>query len=410
MSDHQEKFPKDIWRWGPLYLFAGTVCLSISAGTIATGLCLMAGAGALMLDRRKSIWPTQSVLLASCFLAGSYFLATLLSTPYPPDWGKFAEELWIKLLLVAIPLSSARYPGHVIRALKLLMIVGTVAGGYALVQHFLGEDPIRGQSIYRPQFGHSAVSGFFSHHLSYAGQVMILLILASAYLWDRKSRTRSLVVLLPVVVMMAALVLTFARSAWLGAMAGLLVLSFFPTGKARLMAWGTALVLLVGIFISPVTRGHFWNIFDSGKHLTRLNLWESSWLGIKANPLLGMGPGNFEFLLAEYQVPGHYDTLGHAHHDLLMHGVNAGFPAMLAALFLLATTCCLAWKSLNLDRSWRWAFSGTLAIQAGITVAGFFQVFQTDDEVEMILYFILGCTLALAAGHSATGEGSESAH
>jgi hypothetical protein len=39
---------------------------------------------------------------------------------------------------------------------------------------------------------------------------------------------------------------------------------------------------------------------------------------------------------------------------------------------------------------------GALAVQAGITVAGFFQVFQTDDEVEMLLYFVLGCALALA--------------
>ena len=110
-----------------------------------------------------------------------------------------------------------------------------------------------------------------------------------------------------------------------------------------------------------------------------------------------MGPGNFDQLLAHYQVPGHYDNLAHAHNDLLMHGVNAGLPAVLAAVALLVATCGLFLRAARRAQAdVAWILYGALAVQVGITVAGIFQVFQTDDEVEMLLYFVLGCAVALA--------------
>jgi hypothetical protein len=37
-----------------------------------------------------------------------------------------------------------------------------------------------------------------------------------------------------------------------------------------------------------------------------------------------------------------------------------------------------------------------VACQVGISVGGLFQVYQTDNEVEMVLYFVLGTAFAVA--------------
>ncbi len=384
-----------IWRVAPLYLLALTLCVSVSAATMATGLCLMAGAVVVVRERGLGSGFPTSVAWALGALYLVYFLATVFSAPFPHHWGKLAEESWIKLLLLAVPILARGQRDLIRRILAVLLFMAVLAAVMSVVQYLLGEDPIRGRSIYRPQFGHAAVSGFFSHHLSYAGQVLIMAMLAGAWMIGKQGSIPRVLAGLAVLLLGVALVLTFARSAWLGVWAGLLVLVWRDTGKRRwygLGIWLGFLAVLLGI---PVSRVHFLDIFDPGKHLTRLNLWQSSWDGILANPVLGFGPGNFEALLTDHQVPGHFETFGHAHNDLLMHGVNAGLPGLLAAVVLLFVVCRVIWRALPTSGQGAGILRGALAVQAGITVAGFFQVFQTDDEVEMLLYFVLGCALAL---------------
>ena len=194
----------------------------------------------------------------------------------------------------------------------------------------------------------------------------------------------------------AALVWSYARSAFLGTMAGGLVLVFLARGPRRWAGLATLATGLGAALLIPPVRAHLYMLFEMKRHVTRLNLWESSWHGIQARPLLGFGPGNFRALLDGYQVEGYYETLAHSHNDLLMHGVNAGIPGILAALLLLATTCWVFQRALKARPSGAWVLAGALAVQGGITIAGLFQVYQTDDEVEMLLYFILGCALAVA--------------
>jgi O-antigen ligase len=363
---------------------------------MATGLCLIAGAVVVVRERGLGAGFPTSVVWALGALYLVYFLATVFSAPFPHHWGKLAEESWIKLLLLAVPILARGQKDLIRRVLAVLLFMAMLAAVMSVVQYLLGEDPIRGRSIFRPQFGHAAVSGFFSHHLSYAGQVLIMAMLAGAWVMGKQGPIPRVLTGVALLLLGVALVLTFARSAWLGVWAGLLVLVWLDSGRRRWYGLGTWLGLLAVLLAIPVSRVHFLNIFDPGKHLTRLNLWHSSLDGILANPVLGFGPGNFEALLADHQVPGHFETFGHAHNDLLMHGVNAGLPGIVAAVLLLVVVCRVIWRALPTSGQSAGILRGALAVQAGITVAGFFQVFQTDDEVEMLLYFVLGCALALA--------------
>ena len=50
-----------------------------------------------------------------------------------------------------------------------------------------------------------------------------------------------------------------------------------------------------------------------------------------------------------------------------------------------------------------WIVVGALAGHVALIVAGLAQVFQTDDEVEFTLYFVLACALAHRALRTRTG-------
>lgn len=386
----------EILRWGPLLLLAVAAPVSVSAAGIATGLVLLSAlVHALAHRATERSRPPRAVLGALGALLGIYVLATVFSAPYPHHWHKLLEENWIKLLLVAVPVLAAGRPDRVTKLLKLAVLVGVLAGIYAIWQHFSGFDPIRHRSIVRPQWGLATVTGFFNHHLSYGGQVLVFFLLALAWLLADQGRRR--LWLVPALgVLGSALLWSYARSAFLGVGCGLLTMVLLVPGRRR---WAGLGVLGAGLgtalLISPV-RAHLLMLFEMKRHVTRLNLWESSWHGIQARPLLGFGPGNFRGLLDGYQVDGYYETLAHSHNDLLMHGVNAGVPAMLAALALLVTTCLVFRAGWRRRQPGSWVLLGAFAVQVGITVAGFFQVYQTDDEVEILLYFVLGCALAVA--------------
>ena len=386
----------DILRLGPLYLLACAVAFSVSVAGIATGLVLLGALVTLLREGRTVGFPPRAVTISLGALFGIYFLATILAAPYPHNWHKFYEELWIKLLLVAVPVLLGTRPDAVGRLIRVTVICGVLAAAYAVWQHFSEFDPIRHRSIVRAQWNQPAVTGFFSHHLSYGGQALIFFLLCFSWLLNASGRRTRILLTAALAVLGAALIWSFARSAFLGTVAGVLVLIILSQGRQRWMGLVGLTVGLAAALLVPAVRAHLLMLLEMKRNVTRLNLWESSWHGIQARPLLGFGPGNFESLLAGYKVDGYYETLAHSHNDLLMHGVNAGIPGILAALGLLVAVCLVVWRGRWGDTGHYWILPGVLAIQAGISVAGLFQVYQTDDEVEILLYFVLGCALALA--------------
>jgi O-antigen ligase len=387
----------------PLFAFALAAPLSVAGGNVATGVILV---GALVLtayslrsrDDRARL--AAAVPRAVWLALGAYYLihalATVLSAPAPIRWNKFGEEMWLKLLLLGVPILAQGRARDVPRAVQLLIASGLVAAAYGVFQHYTGLDLVRGGTTY-PYGDRFTSLGFFNHHLSYGGQVMLLLIAAAAL-----ARTRlpdgwraAAPALATAVLLGLGLLWSYARSAQLGAFVAAIVLAWtlprrWRVGGLVVLVAATALTLAL-----PSVRGRVMETFTDQKEVTRPNLWRSSLAGIADRPVLGWGPGNFDAMLAIHEIPGaYYESRAHSHNDFLMHAVNAGLLGLAAALALLVVTTRAA------HRLWRrgagWVPLAAVAAQVGISVAGLFQVYQTDDEVEMVLYFLLGCALASA--------------
>jgi O-antigen ligase len=303
--------------------------------------------------------------------------------------------MWMKLLLVAVPVLGVRILDHVERAVRVLVLVVAIVSVYGIWQHFAGWDLVRGIRTYQEGSWYTSI-GFFSHHLSYGGQLMLALIFAVAWAAD-SDRPRPWgrgYDLVPVALIAVTLVWTYTRSALIGAAAGVFVILLTLKGRTRAFALTGVAAGLSTLVASPDIRQRFTRIVTGGEE-TRLNLWESSVNGIAARPWLGFGHGNFPYLMENHGVEGYYEVQGHAHNDFLMHAVNAGLLGLASALALLFVVVLLLWKAWRQGGRYGWLLLGGLAAQVGITAAGLFQVYQTDDEVEMTLYFLLGCGLAV---------------
>ncbi len=380
----------------PLYAMALATPFSVGGGNLAAGLILAAAALRLGTAAGRAALPPRSLLWALGAYLAVHAAATLFAAPYPSHWGKWLEEMWLKLLLVTVPVLGAAAPQHLRRAVRIVVLAGALVAVYAVVQHFTGLELRRGKEL-EPIGGTYFALGFFSHHLSYGGQVLVLWIFAAAWALDRGLAPRRPFSwpLAAFVLLACGLLWSYARSAQVGAVAGAIVLVLLQRGWRR--RWGlTALgVILAAAAIVPSTRMRFAHFFEAGAEQTRLNLWRSAIDGIAARPLLGYGPGNFRHLMEQHAYPGVYEAKGHAHDDFLMHACNAGLLGLIAALVLLVLVTVLLWRASRRVAPGGWVLLGGVAVQFAISVAGLFQVYQTDDEVEMALYFLLGCGLGL---------------
>lgn len=389
----------------PLYLFAVAAPLSVAGGNLAVGVMLVGALAVALARRGRILLPPRSVLIAAAAYLAVHAVADAAARPFPSRWDKWTEEMWMKLLLVAVPVLSAQVPAHVQRAVKLVILVATLVTFYGIWQHFAGWDLVRGIPTYQEGARYTSM-GFFGHHLSYGGQLMLVLVFAVAWVFHAnrgRSRPR-LWTFVPIPLLLVTLVWTYTRSALLGAAAGVFTILSSLRGRRRWLALAVASAVGLMLVASPTIRERFGRIVTGGEE-TRLNLWESSVRGIAARPWLGFGQGNFPYLMERHAVEGYYEVMGHAHNDFLMHGVNAGLLGVTAALGLLVTVTRSLWRGYRTGGPHAWVPWGGVAAQVAVTVAGLFQVYQTDDEVEMMLYFLLGCGLAiLRAPRDGTGE------
>lgn len=390
----------------PLYLFAVGAPLSQAVGSIAAGLLVSFALLRLLFGGRPlpSILP-RSVLISLALFFTTHLLATAFASPFEHHWAKGLGELWLKLLLPALPLVGRDHEEHVVRAFKTMLVVGGAVAVYAIWQHFTGIDLWRGGSTSRAPSGYMGV-GFFGHHLSYGGHVMLLFLCAGCWALlgngaKRAGPARALPWILSALLGLA-LIWSFARSALIGAIVGLLVLIQALPGRRRWAALAAVAATLAAALATPALMTRFGALFRAGTEETRLNLWRSSLHGIADRPLLGYGAGNFGAMMEIHEVPGYYDTRAHAHNDFLMHAVNAGILGLLAALALLVTTTRWLWRLRRGLGERAWIPVAAVACQVGISVAGLFQVYQTDNEVEMILYFVLGAAFSVAWPHRRT--------
>lgn len=221
---------------------------------------------------------------------------------------------------------------------------------------------------------------------------------------------------LAIAVLLLAIFLSLARSAWLAAATGtataaLLLAAGTPGGRALLRRlWPTtpgrqvlvgalALLLAAGVLggayvVQSVDARPLWLFRESGT--PRLDVMGAGAEMVQDYPLLGAGPGTYGLLYPEYsgKYPNH---AFHSHNGFLQTAVDLGVPGVLAMLLLAGT---LAWLLL---RALRTAEGETRlsVIAASGAFAGFatFSLFDAPNMFKgpLVTLACLGAIATLAA-------------
>jgi O-antigen ligase len=255
------------------------------------------------------------------------------------------------------------------------------------------------------------ITGFMSHWMTFGGQMMLVLLVVTAYvLFGAPSRRFASLALACAALIAAAIVLGFTRGIWLATgVAGLYLIWHWRRWAVLLAPVLAAAVLITGpaalrdrVASALRPRGEI----DSNQH--RVVSWRTGWRMIRAHPWFGLGPEHVKLQFDRYvpeDVPrplpkGWY---GHLHNIYLHYAAERGVPALLALLWLLAKMLRdFSRAARTAPPASRFLLRAAVASVLAILIEGLFELNLGDTEV-LTLFLAIAAVGYVAAEEAAPG-------
>ena len=196
------------------------------------------------------------------------------------------------------------------------------------------------------------------------------------------------------VAMLAAVVMSWSRGAWLAVTAGLIVTVIVQSRRAFVLTLIAAFVLTFVILLSSINVipdviaarfsgvADYFGVFDvrgvkvddaNFAVVERMAHWQAAWGMLHNHPLLGVGFGNYAVVYPEYALPRWDDPLGHAHNYYLNVAAETGFVGLAAYLVLWAVAFWQGWRAVRASQGmWRSVAAGLLGMLVALSAHNLF--------------------------------------
>ena len=381
-TSESQTVPKlEIAAWISLLLFVTTLQLSIAASAILLTTTLVLWVSLLLINRERLELPTI------CWPLLAYALLTMVSVVASRDPMVSLIDSKEVLLFLVVPVVYRLARGARAWTVGTIIItVGAATAVIGIVQYGILNFDHLGQ---RPQ-------GLMGHYMTYSGLLMLVIgLVAARLLFGQRDRIWATLVLPALVV---ALTLTFTRSAWVGACAGvslLLVLKDF-----RLLALApVGAAIFFSLAPAPITD-RVYTMFDLQDPTNRDRL-AMARVGVRIiadHPITGIGPEMVPHVYADYRDSGAVNEINpHLHNVPLQIAAERGLPALTAWLWFIVVATVELWRRLRRQASQasRALAAGGLAAIASMLAAGMFEYNFGDSEFLML--FLVLITLPAAS-------------
>jgi len=250
-------------------------------------------------------------------------------------------------------------------------------------------------------------SGLYGQYVTYAEvlQLIIALALGLFVCLPNKRSVAGAMLLIALIGFCFALLLTVTRASWLGCAVSSLLILLLAVRRRTVVILGLLAIplILVGLFVLQQKRNVRFLDQQDQSTTWRETVWREGVHLLVGNPrhlLIGIG---MDSLKSHWRQWGLFDKgrlpRGHMHSDVLQIALERGLPALflwLAFLFVYARTL---WRLLRSGAKLEWIergiLLGALGGLAGFFTSGLVHYNWGDSEVVMVLYFIIGLSLAI---------------
>jgi O-antigen ligase len=400
------------------YLAFGSAVAALFSIAVCHSLLALAFAALLLSGQRLRLPPVWKPLAAFLGLT----VLSLLASQDPLDGRTQIRKFYVYLILLVI-YSCFRRTGAAVGLMQVLIAVGTLSALRSLAQFYQKAEQARitGQPFYR-HYVADRITGFMSHWMTFAGEMMIIFLVLTAFVLFSQRPLRAPVAWLTAgAIVAAALVLGWTRSIWLATAVGTVYLLWFS------WRWLTLALPVVGLLLAwqapSAIRERIRSIYqpdkllDSNEH--RVLLRRTGWRIILSHPLLGVGPEQVERSFASYIPPDIERPIpaewwyGHLHNIYIHYAAERGVPALFALLWFFARILVDFRRALRRlpagPCSERFLLHAGIAVTVGIMVGGWWELNLGDSEVLTLFLTTITCGyLAVdAAGKNDAAQAAE---
>jgi O-antigen ligase len=377
---------RDSWVFALTLLSASAVLVSIAGSET---LLAMAALAWILHRPRTVVWPSYIVPLLA-FMATT--VLALLMSPQP-DVGMSAVRKFVLFTMGLLAANLVTTPARARMSMKALIAVAAATSVYGLVQfgiayfHFLATRDLADDPTVLAR-----ITGPMGHWMTFSGEQLLVWCAAVPALLTLGRRW-----MIPLGVIGAALVLSFTRSVWLGAIGGFVVVVMMMPRKVwigavlpiAIVAAGASGLIYHRLSLSFQKQQTF--APDSG----RLELFIGGVRMIKEHPLFGVGPERIHTEFPKYAraLPPYY---GHLENNILQLAAERGLLCLAAFLWLIFQTYASLIGILKMpDSDARWVALSALSALTGFIISGFFSYNFGDSEVLLLLLFIVSLPYGL---------------
>jgi O-antigen ligase len=361
-----------------LLAFAGALQVSIAAAGILLAFGVACWAAFVLVHQEPIELPRLFWPLAV------YAALTLAAAAFSPDpRTSFIDSKQLVLFMIVPMVYQFGRGKRAMTVLHVVITVGALSAVFGIVQYGLLNYDNLGQ---RPQ-------GALGHYMTYSGLLLLVISAALArLLFEERDRTWPALVMPALIV---AIVLTFTRSAWVGAsvaVALLLIMKDF-----RLLPVVPVVVAVFFAVAPPQITDRFYSIFDlqDPTNRDRVTMMRHGVSMIRAHPLMGVGPNMVERVYDEHRDPTSVEPANpHLHNVPLQIAAERGLLALGAWAWFLVVASIDLLRLLRQSRH-KCLPATALAAIAGMLAAGMFEYNFGDSEFLMLFLVLL--TLPFAA-------------
>lgn len=368
----------DLAGFGTLLAFVGALQVSIAAAGIVLTCVLVAWVTILLISHERVEVPRMFWALAAY---GGWTLISAAFSVNPMASFEDSKQLVLFLIVPAV-YRLARGP-RAATVMDVIITVGAITAIVGIVQYGILHYDNLGR---RPQ-------GTLTHYMTYSGVLMLVITTAAArLLYERQNRLWTLLVM-PALV--AALALTFTRSAWVGAFAALGTLAFLR--DRRLLALAPVLLALFVALAPARITDRVYSMFDLNDPTNRDRVaMLRTGLRITADhPLTGVGPDQVKTVYATYRDPLAVQPINfHLHNVPMQVAAERGLPALGLWAWFIVSTALELWRLFRRGPG-RWLPAAGIAALVAMLAAGLFEYNFGDSEFLMLLLVLI--TLPFAA-------------
>jgi len=302
-------------------------------------------------DGKLAKHPISYVIYLSLF----WIFFTALTSELPVVSFKYLlSRLWFVIPFYFVAVLVFKDLSNIKKFLWLYLIALIIVIGYTLVQHSaygFEEEP-----------GHWVMSPFYNDHTAYGAAIAMFFPIVVGFIFypNIKPRTRFLTFIV-LGIITVGIILSYGRAAWISVAVALgvfilviLRIRFYWIALTTVLFFGFFFIFQQQIldrleknkqdssanFVEHVQSMS--NITSDASNLERINRWQAAIRLFNERPVLGWGPGTYQFVYAPFQrskektiISTNLGDMGNAHSEYLGPMAEMGVPGMLIVLLLM---------------------------------------------------------------------------